>query len=765
MKRAAAIVLVLTAVVVGIVWWSGLDNDRGSPSSHPRAQDAYSDRSEEGAASGPLAEPDGIEDRRRELLVPETGGEAVEETPDDPGLKGLLGKVTISGRVVEGPERFPVSGAALLVAREPAGHGLFLPEIAAPLGRSEPSGFFVLPGAIDLTADGGRHVVMAACSRGIGWKTVAAVPGLEEITGIEIKLAPTAALSIQVLDEAGFALPGVLVRVEPGLEPLTKMVHVTDLVHRLSPGKTPEVTELFLATTGSAGVARFPFLPVDRHGTDYRVLATRDGYNLAWKDMINLDPGSDVTVQLELHEHRPCSVLGQVLTWEGAAVPGALIRSFQSGGAIGEATSDAVGSWRIDGLDPRLLDARFEASAEGYLPSSTVVRLPQDSDRTSVTMRLVRPGRVAGRVVDDRGEPVEGARVVLGQGQRMLELPTEGSRTGPDGCFEFTEVSSVMRGQLLVTAPEPLDEWLVDAVGKSVLGRYSQDVTVVLTRLRTTTARLTAEVVDAATGVPLPPADVRLTPMNEETARLDFPSLEIRKSVGSVVIEPVLPGAWRLWVHVDGRIPGYTDLIVYERESEVFARVLVGSPGSIVGRVLFDETRPSRDASVEAWFADEFEDRDADEWTEGAVFQQSAEVNPDGSFRIDALVPGRWTIELEAEGLLGKVETVVPSGKEAFVDIEPILGAILQFRSAVPFPPGDVRVHVAEAGTEEWRSLRGTRVREDGSFRVEGTVPPGRLQWNFYFYSSPSGRSFTLEGLVDAAAGRRKVVEVSLPDR
>jgi len=168
---------------------------------------------------------------------------------------------------------------------------------------------------------------------------------------------------------------------------------------------------------------------------------------------------------------------------------------------------------------------------------------------------------------------------------------------------------------------------------------------------------------------------------------------------------------------------------------------------------------------VEAWFADDTAEPDGVEWLANGIFQGDADVNRDGSFRLDGLVPGRWKIKLHARGLLSQVEIMVPGGREIVVTMEPRRGALLLFKNLSPLPRGDVCIQVSEADGGTWWAFDRSAVGEDGFFQIEVTAQPGRLHWRLFHFPSDRGRTLSRQGSVNAVAAQQQIVEIVLTDR
>lgn len=128
--------------------------------------------------------------------------------------------------------------------------------------------------------------------------------------------------------------------------------------------------------------------------------------------------GGETTLDVALH--RGFAARGRVVGADGAPVAGALVAAiasvFESAGqrtSMGHAVAGADGTFRVDGLDPRMphvlvVAARGHARARPDVPSAAA---GAETDLGDV--RLGPPHALAGRVLDASGAGVEGARVDL----------------------------------------------------------------------------------------------------------------------------------------------------------------------------------------------------------------------------------------------------------------------------------------------------------------------------------------------------------------
>ncbi|HEY4575335.1 MAG TPA: carboxypeptidase regulatory-like domain-containing protein, partial [Thermoanaerobaculia bacterium] len=152
---------------------------------------------------------------------------------------------------------------------------------------------------------------------------------------------------------------------------------------------------------------------------------------------LEVKPGQDLA-GLEVVLPPGAAVEGRVLSPEGRPVPGAevsVLEPSQNDFSFSSlrATTDGDGQYRIEGIPPgkRTLEAR----AEGY---RRAVRDVEASARTATAdFNLERGLEVSGRVVDDGGNPVPGARLRLMAG-RSISAEAPQALSGADGAFRLT---------------------------------------------------------------------------------------------------------------------------------------------------------------------------------------------------------------------------------------------------------------------------------------------------------------------------------------
>lgn len=158
--------------------------------------------------------------------------------------------------------------------------------------------------------------------------------------------------------------------------------------------------------------------------------------------------------------------------------------------------------------------SRLIAVAEGYLPSSVPVERPVE-DGDSAVVRLHRGASISGKVVDDRGVPVEGARVWSHAEENRVAWPTHESFFSADTSGGVS--TSNERGEYEIRGLHEDAMYEVHAMkagyaeserhAKGALLRANTQVDVVLTRV----AGVRLTVVDDATGASIPCASTRMS--------------------------------------------------------------------------------------------------------------------------------------------------------------------------------------------------------------------------------------------------------------
>lgn len=188
-------------------------------------------------------------------------------------------------------------------------------------------------------------------------------------------------------------------------------------------------------TSDDSGAFRIEDVPPG--AVEARVTAT--GFQAAYVSNLEVRAGQDLK-GVEIVLAAGAAVEGRVLSPSGKPVAGAEVRVVEEEARgffrmPAMASTDGDGRYRLEGVAP---GARtVQASHEGYRRAvrDLEVRLGENT----LDLSLEGGAEVRGRVVDEGGAPVPGARVSLREGWRSWDLP--GGVSGADGSFTLTGVA------------------------------------------------------------------------------------------------------------------------------------------------------------------------------------------------------------------------------------------------------------------------------------------------------------------------------------
>ncbi len=443
-----------------------------------------------------------------------------------------------------------------------------------------------------------------------------------------LALAPGETIGGRVVEDGGAALPGIEVRVESAAR---------------TTGDDPLPT---LARTDRTGAfTAGPFL-----AGGYRLTAGQPGHVLRRAPTVDLPAAGGHASPVLLELVRGARVMGRVTDARGAAAAGAHVRCVASamddltvqtgqlplaaeaaampsgaGRALGStrgALADAHGRFTVDDLIPGRY--RVEVAQAGFEPLQTDELTLAPGERRDLGALALRDGfPVAGRVLDDSGTPIEGARVTAGG----ADPSTAGLTTATDGAGSFSIALPAGSYRLTATAPGhgPTRAEVtvqVGAVPAPVELRLPRAEAVLEGLVRDNGGRPLGRA--RLLAWPRAPASVgpSETPLGSTTADVgghfrlaDLPAGELRVEVQHPdyphVTLPATPGQFAaLTVPFPGGIAG-----------EAHAR----ASGAVVSRGRVEAAGP-----------------------DGA--KASAEIQRAGSFRLPRLAPGHWRLTVSAPG-------------------------------------------------------------------------------------------------------------------
>jgi protocatechuate 3,4-dioxygenase beta subunit len=503
-----------------------------------------------------------------------------------------------------------------------------------------------------------------------------------------------ATLDGRVVDGAGNPLAGATVQLTP-----PSGLSVWDLPLEGEPGGWEQVT----ASDGA-----FSFAGLPPAGATVTLRALHPGFTTRILSGVAVPAPEPVLLRLEV----AASLSGTVADESGEPVAGANVLisevSPDAGGApgtrsrprsVGAAVSAADGHFTVDGLTP----GRFSllAAAAGYLNAAVDgLALPDGGDLAGVDVVLRQGATVQGTVFAPDGTPASAAKV-----------------------FAVTDASS--SGTALVGRPETMSDgdghYRLTGVaeGSSTLFAERSDVRPARLALRvepgTNAADLHLEAgteisgLVTARGTGVPGAAVRLL-ADDDAAAQSPPPPQVSAPDGTFRFAPVGDGRYKLVVEK----PGYTmvapDLPVRIAGVSVTGlEIVLDRGGAVTGRIVGLEFQDLAHVQVVA--------------TSPAFPGQAGTVGYDGSYRVDGLAPGAWTLvaTLPANGRRAGGNVTLGQGQaEALLDLEFAAGFVLTGRvesRGAPVPGALVLVEGADGSGGD------TVTTADGRFRVEGLHP------------------------------------------
>jgi len=556
------------------------------------------------------------------VLVEAAGFPAVEKdnisAPADGVAVQLDGEgSSIGGRVYAAGA--PAAGARVLLA----------PDAGGPMRETttRAGGGFAFGGL-----GAGRYALRAATAD----LASPAVRGVEAGEGpgasaIRLDMAPGQVIAGRVVDDAGIALDGVQVRIEvvggpPGDDPLPTLVSsdaAGSFTARVVPGR-------------------------------YRLTASRAGYVL--RHAPTVDERTPATPPITIELLRGARVSGRVFDGRGGAAAGATVRcvasaiedlTVQSGplplaavaAALPSGAGRALGSTRVAvaDRDGRFAVAdlipgryRFEIAHPGSEPlrSDEFVLAPGERrDAGKLTLRLGFP--VVGRVTDESGAPIEGARAVVASAAASPASAGLFALTGSAGRFELVlppgsyrlTIGAAGRGATQVsvdvvagTPPPPIEVKLIRAEA-ALEGMVRDDGGRPLARARLSVWPAGDGELSAAPGSGAAPLGSGVADVGGHFRLAQLPAGELRLEVQ----------------HHD------YPTSVHATTAGTYAMITVPFPGGIAGEVRAKATG----AAVARGHLDAVGPGGA---------KATTALRKDGSFRLLRLVPGRWRLTTAATG-------------------------------------------------------------------------------------------------------------------
>jgi len=496
-------------------------------------------------------------------------------------LKAPRGAV-VRGQVVDGADR-PVPGAAVLAWSErrwTLEHGD--DPVPEPHARTtcDSAGRFELGGL-------GPELVLMPEAPGLAASRGVSGPVLDGalVDGVTLVLGPALELRGRVVDPEGRPVPEV--RVGGG------HLNYTPTQAGLDPARALKVVD----ATDLDG--RFVLAPLA--GPRCGVSVHADGFQ-PWSQAVTLE-GTELLIQLS----RGLSLGGVVLGADGAPLDGAEVR-------LAGATEDEFGRDTITvqteggrftfGALVATDDAILGVAAAGHAILVREGVAVGSDDATPLELRLEPESPIAGHIVDERDQPIEGAEVSV-RGDRRIEtrrfsgLPWEdwfwvgSARSDTDGRFRLERLYD---GNFELAVEDPRHEGLrhTQSVRSGV-----EDLLVRLDSAALRRAVLTGRVFDALSGAPLDDFHVWLEPLEPERRFVGtrVPVGRFQDAAGTFRMEGIEPGRWRPAVDAEGYARS-TGAELELREGEQQVEIAIRPARTLRLRVVDQDGAPVRHVFV-----------------------------------------------------------------------------------------------------------------------------------------------------------------------
>ncbi|MGH9769749.1 MAG: MSCRAMM family protein [Blastocatellia bacterium] len=337
--------------------------------------------------------------------------------------------------------------------------------------------------------------------------------------------------------------------------------------------------------------------------------------------------------------------------------------------------SDAEGRFRLEGIPPGECYLRPHAYAfvlaesERNIPNSKRLVLGPGESVDGITIELIRGCVVTGRVVDERGQPVVGARVGLrrprGEGEQYPDYvnpslqSSDFGRTDDRGVYRIfgMPAGSFVVAATLFTAPQEdtaqytvyYPNTTVESKARMIeliAGAEKQGVDIQLIP-PVKTYKATGRLMDAASGKPIPGLYIecqRLDNDSEKTA-LEETSPEVRTTDenGEFIIVGLQPGAHRLTVGHHSPVEWYGEPVDFEIVTrDVGGIELRARRGASVSGVVIVEG--AADRQILSRVRPTVQSMMIGENPDGPGSGSSALVGPDGKFQFSGMRAGEFVL-------------------------------------------------------------------------------------------------------------------------
>jgi len=524
-------------------------------------------------------------------------------------------------------------------------------------------------------------------------------------------LLPGKSIDVEV-KAAGFAGHQVQGVEPPGEEPLLVVLEpAAQLAGRVVDEAGSPIENARVIARGSTGPGAFGGFGSALSGEDggftiedltpgkITLIAQASGYQALERDLGEV-AGGEQRRDLRLQLARGATLTGRVVGADGLPLVGARVSVQDSAPGVlrfttRAAPTDADGRFTLEGLPPGRTS--FSASHEDHL--RTVRDLDVRPGDNRLDFRLERGLSIAGRVIDESGSPVLGARVSAGSRGRFSFGGGNSVTSDEDGRFEL---SGVEPGTHSVRASK---EGYATAVEERL------EVVAPVDGLLLTLTRGT-RIVGNVLGVDF--ADLQTTQvMAGPTHRPALPESGSLDFEGGFVIEGLSPGTWRVRAVADDGRQASEDVTIGEGEREVRVDLDLSPGGYQVSGQITLAGQPLAGATVNLSGHDQ---------------PQSASDSSDqgGRFRLQGLQAGSYTLTVHDRSTFTTVyrrQVEVDGDLDLTIEVETsvVEGVVVDRTTGAPLAGAEVELRSAE---ERQRGFLAPPVRtgDSGRFDFDGVA-------------------------------------------
>lgn len=408
------------------------------------------------------------------------------------------------------------------------------------IAESDVDGSYSSGRAIPIDRRGG--FVLAVAGGAFGFTAHGPLHPSQDTLEVDVELGDSAGFALRVRDEEGRPVPDALVKLAAGFEPLRSAV-------LLGPDRAtsdPILRELLWRRTDGEGVAHYPALPVG-NGFGYQAVVTAEGRPRSGPHAVSGPGIVEVALDPALLARE---IRGRVRDPSGTPVGGATIRV--EDGFDTEFQADSDGSFRYPIPDSRVAQpARFDFVAGEFCETSAVF-WPGSSAPEDFDLVLRAGGRLAGRVLDEGGQPVAGMAVMAWVPGRP-DLSAHRATTRSDGDFELRCVGDDPVLVRVLSGYDPLAHVFRPQV--EVLAARGAELVLTMPALETRPQVVRFVGLDPE-GRAVPVQVARLVPRptgNGDTGAVPWPRISVR--VDHVLVSELHPADWDLRIEdVQGRV-------------------------------------------------------------------------------------------------------------------------------------------------------------------------------------------------------------------